>query len=246
MYKSVKWISIKIIEVGGQNKMSNGDDVTIIIRNKNEERWIGFAIQSVLDYFVRPEIIVIDDNSSDKSIDLVKHFIHDPLLKSDTSRYTSIKIFKINNYTPGAAINFGVKNSTKNYIMLLSAHCVIKKIKFQNLTTKLNEFVAVFGNQVPIWMGKKINKRYIWSHFQNKEIINMYSEMEKRYFFHNAASFFKKNYLQKYPFHETLLGKEDRYWVNERVKEGEKYLYDPEFEVEHYYTEGGNTWKGIG
>ena len=41
--------------------MRNGDDITIIIRNKNEERWIGFAIQSALDFFVRPEIIVIDD-----------------------------------------------------------------------------------------------------------------------------------------------------------------------------------------
>jgi rhamnosyltransferase len=224
----------------------NSDNLTVIIRNKNEERWIGFAIQSVLDFFKRPEIIVVDNKSTDGSVDLVKHFIHDPLLKSNTLRYTDIKIINIENYTPGSAINLGVKHSTKDYILILSAHCVIKKINFEDLKLKLKKYVGIFGNQIPIWMGKKINKRYIWSHFKEIEEENMYSEMEDRHFFHNAASIFKKKCLLEHPFHQTLLGKEDRYWANERIDEGKNYLYDPSFEVEHYYTDGGNTWKGIG
>ena len=35
------------------------DNISIIIRNKNEAEFIGFAIQSCLDFFDRPQIIVI-------------------------------------------------------------------------------------------------------------------------------------------------------------------------------------------
>ncbi len=221
------------------------DNVSVIIRNKNESRWIGHAIQSVIDHLIRPEIIVIDNNSTDDSLNTVRHFIHDPLLNAQTSRYTDIKIIQIENYTPGLAINLGVQNSSKDYILILSAHCVLKKINFEDLMQKSKNYIGIFGNQIPIWNGKKINKRYIWSHFIDREQENMFSKMEDRYFFHNAVSFFKKENLKEYPFYETLLGKEDRYWVGERVKEGKKSFYDPSLEAEHHYTEGGNTWKGI-
>ena len=73
----------------------------------------------------------------------------------------------------------------------------------------------------------------------------MFSSFEKRYFFHNAISFFKTNTLKKNLFSEVLTSKEDRYWINKQVKKKKKFLYDPEMEVSHYYTSNGNTWKGI-
>ena len=42
------------------------DNISVIIRNRNEERYIGYAIQSVLDNFKDPEIVVVDNNSTDK------------------------------------------------------------------------------------------------------------------------------------------------------------------------------------
>ena len=59
---------------------------SVIIRNKNEERWIGHSIQSVIDKILRPEIIVVDNNSNDESLNIVRHFVHDPLLNSENSR----------------------------------------------------------------------------------------------------------------------------------------------------------------
>ena len=50
------------------------DKISIIIRNKNESDYIGFAIQSCLDFFGKPEIIVVDNNSSDDSMDIVQNF----------------------------------------------------------------------------------------------------------------------------------------------------------------------------
>ena len=42
--------------------VKNLSDFSVVIRAKNEERWIGYAIQSVLDYLVKPEIVVVDNN----------------------------------------------------------------------------------------------------------------------------------------------------------------------------------------
>ena len=70
--------------------------VSVIIRNKNEEKWIGHCIQSVIDKIYKPEIIVINNNSTDNSLNIVKTFIQDPDINLKPSRnYTDIKIYDI-------------------------------------------------------------------------------------------------------------------------------------------------------
>ena len=64
---------------------------------------------------------------------------------------------------------------------------------FVSITTskiKGKKYTAVFGNQTPKWNGKRIAKRYIWSHFHEKNIIeNMFSKLENRYFFHKMYNY---------------------------------------------------------
>ena len=219
----------------------------MIIRTRNEERWIGHAIQSVLDLLVKPEIIIVDNNSNDESPNIIRHFMEDPLLKdTKNTKYTSIKTFKIENYTPGKALNIGVSKAKHPIILIISAHCVLKKINLKKHLNDLQKYVCVFGNNIPIWNGKKITKRYIWSHFTDKPEKNMFSKLENRYFIHNSIAMYNKKFLSKNPFDENLPGKEDRYWANDVIKKGKSFLYDPEMEVDHHYTEKGNTWKGIG
>ena len=93
------------------NSQLKSENLSVIIRNKNEERWIGHAIQSIIDLVDRPEIIVIDNNSTDNSLNIVKNFMQDPLLNKKNSRnYTKVKIINIKDYTPGKSIKLGVKN----------------------------------------------------------------------------------------------------------------------------------------
>ena len=67
--------------------------VSVISRTRNEERWIGHSIQSVIDCLDKPEIIIIDNNSTDKTIDIVKYFMQAPDLElSEKSGHTTIKI----------------------------------------------------------------------------------------------------------------------------------------------------------
>tara|TARA_A100001015_G_scaffold151017_1_gene167465 strand:- start:938 stop:1579 length:642 start_codon:yes stop_codon:yes gene_type:complete len=212
------------------------DKISIIIRNRNEQDYIGFAIQSCLDFFERPEIIVVDNNSTDSSIEIVNLF----------SDRTDIKILYNKSYTPGKSINLGVKNSTSDYIMILSAHSQIKELDFEIVKDNLKKHSAVFGKQIPVYKGKKITPRYIWNHFGDEKVVNMFSKSEKRYFFHNAFSFFKKNTLEKFPFDEIHPGKEDRFWVNDLIENKGTYVYEPRLQINHFYTQSGATWKGIG
>ncbi len=222
------------------------DNISIIIRVKNEEQWIGHTIQSVLDHLYKPQIIIIDNNSTDKSIEIVNRFKEDPLLKNkNNNNYTDIEIYNIDDYTPGRALNLGVKYAKSEVIMIISSHCVINKINIKDHIKKLQDFVCIFGNQIPVWEGKKIAKRYIWSHFGDKQVINMYSDFEERYFLHNAIALYNKKYLKKNKFDENLYGKEDRYWAIDAVNNNQKILYDPSLEVFHHFTENGNTWKGL-
>ena len=118
---------LKIIEEGGQ---AMKDKISVIIRSRNEDRWIGHTIQSVLDFLNKPEIIIVDNNSNDETENILRHFTQDPLLNDEKNKqYTKIKLCKINNYTPGKALNIGVKKSTNDYVIIISAHCVLKKMK---------------------------------------------------------------------------------------------------------------------
>ena len=86
------------------------DSVSVIIRTKNEERWIGYAVQSVLTNLKKPEIIIVDNNSTDETLNIIGLFTQDKMLGDKKNRnYTNIKIFKIDDYTPGKALNLGVK-----------------------------------------------------------------------------------------------------------------------------------------
>jgi len=219
------------------------DDVTVIIRNKNEENWIGHSIQSALEFLSLPEIIVVDNNSSDESMEIVRSFRHDSSLPQNTKRYGEIKVLNIDEYTPGKALNMAIKTSTRKYILILSAHSVITKLDGNYLLDKLREFDCVFGKQIPVLKGKKIYPRYIWSHFKDDEQINMFSELEGRYFIHNAFSFYPREIFNKLLFDEEIQGKEDRLWAKSLIDAGKKYIYTPKIECLHHYTTGGNTWK---
>jgi len=215
------------------------DKISVVVRSRNEERHIGYCLQAITDFIGKPEIILADNNSTDDTIRIVNSF-----------EYHNIKKLNIdnNNYTPGRALNIGIKAATGDFVLILSAHCEIKKIDISKLKNNFvdDSVVAVWGKQVPIMYGKKIGMRYMWANFGKKKQINYFCEPENRYFFHNAFSFFKTDFIKQNPFDEVLAGKEDRYWATDMIQRGFDIVYDPSHIVNHFYTQNGATWKGIG
>ena len=221
------------------------DNISVIIRCRDEEQYIGHSIQSVIDTFDKPEIIIVDNNSKDESMSIVKMFKKDKTLKNG-GNYTNIKTYNMGGYSPGKSLNFGVDKCSNDYILILSAHSQITQCNLDDVKKELDEYCVVGGRQIPIYKGKKITPRYVWSNFKKSNYENLFSKSEDRYFLHNAFAFYKKDVLIKYPFDENLIGKEDRYWVNDRIEEGLKSFYDSTLICNHYYTNNGATWKGIG
>jgi glycosyltransferase involved in cell wall biosynthesis len=214
--------------------------VSVIIRNRNEERYIGHAIQSVHDFLGYDiEIILVDNESTDNSIRVVNTF-----------EYLNIKRVDIlkDDYTPGKSVNAGVQIASHDYILVLSAHCQITKLDFNEVKDQLDSGgTAIWGKQIPIWNGKKINRRYMWANFKDTPMTNYFCKYEDRYFLHNAFAFYKKEDLIKHPFDEHWSSKEERYWANDMINDhGAQILYNNNIECNHFYTQDGATWKGIG
>ena len=87
-------------------------EVSIIIRTKNEERWISSCLQSIYKQnYKNFEVILVDNDSTDRTVDKAK--------KSNVK-----KIINISEYFPGKAINLGVEQSEAKYVVILSAHCL--------------------------------------------------------------------------------------------------------------------------
>ncbi len=211
-------------------------NVSVIIRCKNEEKWIGHCIQSVLDHSESPQLVIIDNNSDDDSMDVVRMFKH----------HADIKHITIDEYSPGKSLNLGVRESKHEVVIVLSAHCVVSKLDLSKIHDQLNSHCVVFGKQIPYYRGRRIGQRYIWRNFRENPVENMFSGDENRYFLHNAFSLYRKETLIEHPFDEILYGKEDRYWVNDMIAKGHHSLYDPQMACAHHWTPSGATWKGIG
>lgn len=221
-------------------------EISVIVRVKDEEQFIGHCLQSILDNIDSPKIIIVDNDSKDESIKIASLFKHDTSLPINNKKFANIEILNIKDYTPGRAIRLGLTQCKSKFSMVISAHCVIKEFDEVLIEEVLSENSAVFGKQIPHYCGKRLNNNYIWSHFGDKRTVNMYSELEKRYFFHNAFAVYKTEIFEHVPLNVDLVGKEDRYWAADLIDNGYSYVYEPNICVNHHFTSGGNTWKGIG
>lgn len=221
------------------------DNLSVLIRCRNEEQWIGHSIQSVIDRFDKPEIVVVDNNSTDQSMNIVNMFKKDKRLK-DGGSYADISVYNIDGYSPGKSLNYGVKQCLNDYVLVLSAHCVLHEQNLSKVKQELKDHCVVGGRQIPIYKGKKITPRYVWSNFSDGDKTNLFSTAENRFFLHNAFAYYKRDTLVNHPFDEALASKEERYWINDMIKLGYSSYYAADIKVDHHYTTNGATWKGIG
>ena len=120
--------------------MKNSPLVSIIIRTKNEERWISSCLKSVYNQnYKNIEVILVDNNSTDQTINIAKSF--------------QVKLVKIDKFIPGKAINDGIRASCGEYIVCLSGHCIpTSETWLENLITKLtdSQIAGVYGRQEPL------------------------------------------------------------------------------------------------
>ena len=146
--------------------------ISIIIRTRNEERWIKKCLASVYNQnYKNIEVVLVDNQSTDKTVDKAKKFGID-------------KIVEITKYMPGYALNQGIKESRGDYIVCLSGHCI--PIDEHWLSNLYNNFIdddvaGVYGKQEPMSFSSDSDKRDLTLVFGMDKRIQ-----KKDNFFHNT------------------------------------------------------------
>ena len=136
--------------------------VSIIIRGKNEEDWLGLCLKSIHEQTFKDfEIIYVDNESDDASIQIAKEYAVD-------------KIKKIKKFLPGNAINQGIQASKGKYIAIISAHCIPKdKFWLKRLVSsiKKKDIAGVYGRQAPLESTSSDDARDLLITFGNEDRI---------------------------------------------------------------------------
>jgi len=201
--------------------MDQRERISIILRTKNEERWIGKCLAGVYNQTYRNfEVIIVDNQSSDKTLEKAKQF--------------NIKtIATCEQYYPGRALNIGIRQSSGRFIVCLSGHCIpVNEHWLANLIRNFSgpDVAGVYGRQEPMSFTPDADKRDLAIVFGLDRKVQVRDS-----FFHNANSIVRRDCWEKVSFDENVVHIEDRVWAQQMLKRGYKIIYEPEASVYHYH-----------
>ncbi|OOE32075.1 hypothetical protein BZG04_15785, partial [Salinivibrio kushneri] len=210
--------------------------ISIIIRTKNEEFWIGRCLNAIIsqagNYEI--EVVLVDNCSTDKTLEKAKRIVPNAIIES------------ITDYNPSVSLNMGVLKSTGNYCVCISAHCIPEnEYWLSELIEPLKDaqICASYGRQIPLPTSNPNDKRDLWLTFGLDDVVQ-----KKDPFIHNANAAYRREDLLKSPFDESLTNIEDRSWGQDRIQEG-KYIYYASSAVvyhEHGIHQTGNLDRLLG
>lgn len=198
-----------------------GKLVSIIIRTKDEERWITQCLYGVFDQEYKDfEVIIVDNESQDKTLEKAKQF-------------KIAKVVTCREYLPGKALNLGIREAKGDFIVCLSGHCI--PVNSQWLGNLIRNFgddkvAGVYGRQEPMSFTPNSDKRDLALIFGLDRKVQVKDSL-----FHNANSMIRKDVWLKVPFDETVTNIEDRVWAKKILEEGYRVVYEPEASVYHYH-----------
>lgn len=194
--------------------------VSIIVRTKNEERWIDKCLQSIAEQnHKNHEVIVVDNESTDATVKKAKAF--------------DVKLVNVTEFRPGEALNIGIRASSGEVIVCLSAHCIPTNPDWLgNLIAPLADanVAGVYGRQEPLPFSDPHDKRDLLTVFGLDR-----KEQKRDPFFHNANSAILRSTWEKFPFDEQVKNLEDRVWGQEVIDAGRTIVYEPSASVYHWH-----------
>ena len=148
--------------------------ISVIIPVYNSEAYLEEAIESVLKQKLKGiEIILIDDGSTDKSLDICHRY---------SKEYSNIKLISQKNLGPGVARNTGIKVATGEYVTFLDSDDLIIKDTFKKIYSILNNTKAdiFIGNILCFDDVRKWRLPYMKKVFKNEEVkIGTLNEMSE-------------------------------------------------------------------
>lgn len=196
--------------------------VTIVLRARNEERWIGKTLKALLaQSFQDFEVVLVDNCSVDNTRKIFQEIIPQG------------RVLTIENFKPGQAINIGVAEGRGELVVILSAHCIPENDRWLESFVKSManpKIAASYGRQLPLPTSHPLDRRDLLNTFGVESRIQ-----KKDSFFHNANSIIRRNIWERFPFDENTPHIEDRIWA-EQIIEGKYWIaYEADAAVYHYH-----------
>ena len=195
--------------------------LSIVLRTKNEEFWIGRFMEAIKNQICSfdIEVVLVDNGSTDCTV------------ARAISLFERIKLVSIDRYIPGAALNRGLEVAEGDYIVCISAHCIpADQYWLTELIAPLGdpEIAAVYGRQIPLLTSDPKDKRDLWLTFGLDDKIQLRDP-----FLHNANAAYRRADLLKFPFCEEMTNIEDRHWAYNELQRGRKIFYASNSVVYH-------------
>ena len=209
-------------------------ETSIIIRTKNEGKWIGENLKRLIDQTYKNfEIIIVDSGSTDRTLDIVNQF----------SNLLNIRIFKIKpeDFSYPFALNYGVRQSlAEKYLVFLSGHSL--PISKTWLEDGIKNFTndKIMGAYGFVWA---LPDGSIWEKLIfNKYLCKIRNIFKKQIIIDRAGmgvlgftnAIIKKDLWKQRNFNEKYgFGGEDGEWANYWFNKGYKAARDIKFSAYH-------------
>lgn len=210
--------------------------VSIIIPVRNEERYIGKCLQSVVDQDYPKgmiEILAVDGMSEDRTKEILKEY---------TEQYTFIKILDNPKKVIPPALNIGIKKAKGEIIIRMDAHSIYKKDYISKCIKYLLDYKA--DNVGGIWITKPgantiIASAIAFTLSSRFGVGNAYFRVgakEPKYVDTVPFGCYKRDIFEKIGlFDEELLWSEDDEFNSRIIRNGGKILLVPEI-VSYYHA----------
>lgn len=152
------------------------EKISVIIPTYNSAKYIGEAIESVLaQTYPVHEIIVVDDGSTDDTVEIVKKIASRPMTYELRPK---ILYLHQDNRGPAAARNTGIRSATGGYIAFLDSDdlWLPDKIEKQIVLFERSDYAMVYCDMSHVVNGKTVYKSYLkekcYKYFGRGDIYN--------------------------------------------------------------------------
>ncbi|MDQ6670806.1 MAG: glycosyltransferase [Chloroflexota bacterium] len=201
--------------------------VSVVIRAKNEARFIGQTLAAIFDAaaLAPRQVVVVDSGSTDATLDIVRAFPTDVIQICPE------------NFTYGYALNLGVANVDADIVATLSAHSVPADAEWlRNLIRPFAQprVAGVYGRQLPRSDATVLE-------LIGMRLTGVLSDaprlLDRRPLFSNANGAFRRSLWLEHAFDEDVRGAEDIAWVRTMQERGYLIAYEPTAPVHHSHAE---------
>ena len=224
--------------------------LSIIVCTYNRDRYIGKTLDLLSDQSTNNsdyEVLVIDNNSTDKTTDICLDFIDKP-------EHTNFHYFLEKNQGHTYSRNRGIKESKAGYIAFLDDDAWVNRnyceeiIKFfdghEEVTAIGGKIIPEYESKEPVWMS-----RYLWPLVAGLDMGNQIREFKGTQYPIGANMAYRSNVFEKYGLFDIDLGRRGKGLEGGDEKDmifrlkmgGERIFYVPSVSVRHIIPDSRTT-----